>query len=791
MNITPLIRRLAALEETVGRMKTKENGFSRIRKSLTLATDAVTVDHHDHFTLQPQTGTSDDLATISGGADGRRITLYPEDSGDTITVKNNTGNILLGADRVLDNQADTLTLIYSAALSKWIELSYHDTASGTASTEAAQDAVGTILLDSSTIDFTYDDAAPSITGIVIDDSITNAKLANMAQTTVKGRAAGAGTGDPTDLSASQLLTIILTVDGAGSGLDADLLDGLSSAAFATAVHVHAGEDITSGTVADARIASTITRDSEVFGIVLAADGSGSGLDADLLDGQSGAYYLDRTNHISTQLASTISDFAEAVDDRVGTLIIDSSTIDATYNDGAGTLSLAVIPGGIDHGALGGLTDDDHTGYARLTGRAGSQVLQGGTAANEDLTLEGTAHATKTTSYVILQPTSGNVGIGVTSPVDKLSVTGGGLFLLNATNDFTAIRMRPNDGNFTTRVQGVGDGNVAHSGIAFVQTLPTGAGTPTDGNLHLQTMDAGSLATRVWILDSGHVGIGGSPATRLNVIGTSAILRFGTAGEADSSVFTIDIATSGGSTNSGNGRTLLIKAADSDNTAGKSGGTLYLRPGEPVAPATAYGNLVIADLGGNVLIADDTDRPVNIGRARVGYGAISDFAWFSHRDRTAVGEYAVIQDTNGQTYVNSASGQPLNFRIANNDKMIMDSSGQFGIGLTAPQGKFHGHDGTGGFGFFSKTAINGSAQTIIPDAAGDVTKRGYILYMVTTSGGASQSGALPLNVGSDAEIYNDGTNTDILKFRINANGSVDVRRTAGALTYSASVWFVWQ
>ena len=43
--------------------------------------------------------------------------------------------------------------------------------------EEAQDAVGTILTDSSTIDFTYDDATPEITASVKSASITNAMLA--------------------------------------------------------------------------------------------------------------------------------------------------------------------------------------------------------------------------------------------------------------------------------------------------------------------------------------------------------------------------------------------------------------------------------------------------------------------------------------------------------------------------------------------------------------------------------------------------------------------------------------
>ncbi|MFN7089480.1 MAG: hypothetical protein ACK4P4_02880 [Allorhizobium sp.] len=41
-----------------------------------------------------------------------------------------------------------------------------------------------------------------------DGGLANAKLANMAQATVKGRASGAGTGGPTDLSASDLFGIL-------------------------------------------------------------------------------------------------------------------------------------------------------------------------------------------------------------------------------------------------------------------------------------------------------------------------------------------------------------------------------------------------------------------------------------------------------------------------------------------------------------------------------------------------------------------------------------------------------
>jgi hypothetical protein len=62
-------------------------------------------------------------------------------------------------------------------------------------------------------------------------------------------------------------------------------------------HTHSGDDITSGTVADARIASSIARDSEILPAVLANDGSGSTLDADLLDGNhASAFALSSHNH---------------------------------------------------------------------------------------------------------------------------------------------------------------------------------------------------------------------------------------------------------------------------------------------------------------------------------------------------------------------------------------------------------------------------------------------------------------------------------------------------------------
>lgn len=55
----------------------------------------------------------------------------------------------------------------------------------------------------------------------------------------------------------------------------------------------------------------------------------------------------------------------------------------------------VTPGAsVDHGSLTGLADDDHSQYAKLTGRTSGQTLQGGENASGNLILESTANAAK-------------------------------------------------------------------------------------------------------------------------------------------------------------------------------------------------------------------------------------------------------------------------------------------------------------------------------------------------------------------------------------------------------------
>lgn len=135
--------------------------------------------------------------------------------------------------------ADTVGAMLSGNTETNITVTYQDTDNTidfvvATNTEEVQDIVGAMATDSTTIDFTYTDATGTLTATraaltgdvtasansnattIANDAVTNAKLANMAQDTIKGRASGAGTGDPTDLTASQVRTLAgLVAGGAG------------------------------------------------------------------------------------------------------------------------------------------------------------------------------------------------------------------------------------------------------------------------------------------------------------------------------------------------------------------------------------------------------------------------------------------------------------------------------------------------------------------------------------------------------------------------------------------------
>jgi len=116
--------------------------------------------------------------------------------------------------------------------------------------------------------------------------------------------AGIDTGATDDQTPAEILTAIKTVDGAASGLDADLLDGLQATSFATAAQGVKADN------ADTKLAGIDTgatddqTPAEILTAVKTVDGTGSGLDADLLDGLEATSFATAAQGTLAEEAST-------------------------------------------------------------------------------------------------------------------------------------------------------------------------------------------------------------------------------------------------------------------------------------------------------------------------------------------------------------------------------------------------------------------------------------------------------------------------------------------------------
>jgi hypothetical protein len=136
---------------------------------------------------------------------------------------------------------------------------------------------------------------------------------------------GIEAGATADQTASEILTLIKTVDGTGSGLDADTLDGNDSTYF---------------------LASTSYTAADVLSKLLTVDGSGSGLDADTLDGNDGSYYLPAGSYTASDVLTKLQTVdgagsgldADTLDGQQGTYYLD-------YNNLTNVPSVSSFPSG--------------------------------------------------------------------------------------------------------------------------------------------------------------------------------------------------------------------------------------------------------------------------------------------------------------------------------------------------------------------------------------------------------------------------------------------------------------
>jgi len=296
----------------------------------------------------------------------------------------------------------------------------------------------------------------------------------------------------------------------------------------------------------------------------------------------------------------------------------------------------------------GLTRTTNTITANIsTGIAGSQTIYGGTAANEDLTIEGTSHATKTSSIVSLQPTGGLVGIGNPSAAYKLDVIGTGTSgvsmgakILGGTGTSAGGLMI---GSYTTNYGGLWANNVTPSTANFM-IMGNGVETylnHTTGGFTRFTLNEGTVLGN---FSSTGLTVGASTASKgwlFVPVAPTASANYGLV-SLGSGAF--DGSTSGFFTGSASGTVLAI------NTA--SGFT---------------GNLISAQLNGNALLTTNYQGATTFGSyisgSSQGSFTISHGNFRTYLQTTAnninqiVGATYHVHATAG-IYIGSTESQPL-------------------------------------------------------------------------------------------------------------------------------------
>ncbi len=134
-------------------------------------------------------------------------------------------------------------------------------------------------------------------------------------------------------------------------------------------------------------------------------------------------------------------------------------INKTISDSFNTISL-------NHHNLVGLTDDDHSQYALLAGRATGQTITGGTASGDDLTLRSTSNATK--GSIIIDETTGSTskdtgalviegGVGIEENLHVGGdISGTQLDIDNLNINGNVISSTDTDGNISLLPNGLGE-----------------------------------------------------------------------------------------------------------------------------------------------------------------------------------------------------------------------------------------------------------------------------------------------------------------------------------------------
>lgn len=258
--------------------------------------------------------------------------------------------------------------------------------------------------------------------------------------------------------------------------------------------------------------------------------------------------------------------------------------------------------------------------------------------------------------------SGNVGIGDSSPEQKLTVNTGSNGAILASGS---------------------------SNVDLILKSTSATGAATEGQFTIRSAGSSerldilnNTTNLVTIASTGNVGIGTTgPGQKLDVNGNITVEGKTIYGDVATSWLALD-STNGSYLNANGSYFRVLPASDLIFVANNS---------EKMRIVQSTGNVGIGTTGPDNLLdvyTTTAGQGAHLGNAYVGiWDANNAYAVFAHNNvKATTGSYALTQGSTGATTLNSSAGNNLLFRIGNADKMILDSTGNVGIGNTTPDQK---------------------------------------------------------------------------------------------------------
>jgi uncharacterized protein (DUF2132 family) len=298
----------------------------------------------------------------------------------------------------------------------------------------------------------------------------------------------------------------------------------------------------------------------------------------------------------------------------------------------------------------------------------------------EITPSTATNGTTFSNPAVLITSAGNVGIGTSIPTGSLHV-----YKAVGTSETTVLTIQEGSGGAAELVfrSGVSGSNRRGALRFFSNQVSTTTAQWTVGASLDQSLGDNSFyfynasSTSILTLSQTNVGIGVNPVAKLQV-----------AGNVSGSSFTSSISNAVG---------FLGTASWAQNVVTAS----YLVPTNSytitnltasnisVSGTSSFGYVGIGTTNPTYkLDLQPTSSVARFGQATVGaFPANSSvFAFFGHTNLDNINtaaNYALLQSSNGDTFLNASSGRNVYFRIANSDKMLLNSSGQVSIGTTVP------------------------------------------------------------------------------------------------------------